>query len=514
MYMPHSIMTLLFLSLVLTSCEGTASGSGSDEGGEKTELELVGELTISDVEVNGHNSSSRLALSWTLQDQGFDSLHLRVVNHLGEPTRHVAMNADVRETELNQLRSDTLYLITVEACIGQSCGYLGPIEKRTSQEIWQLAGEGNSYDGIERVVSDGNTKPWVRRFGPDAPKEMEGRLQLYYDPLSQTDKGVKIGFIEDAPTPNPGTWIPFTEVPGYGLLRDAPDGPNMGEGMGPATFQAVQLSAESGGNVALFFEGELDEDVGVAVYRIDSVDGVIGRDFHPGEETQCEASEIGPDGPCTATLLLHRDSLPDNILSSIRQSKVLVPLQDEGSWDERAGSRMLATLHFTDERCTDSFFWGGYAVYDGDTWSIEVDESGCPKGWPGMQAPQALHMGNGLYRAYFNHNQMTKEKGQSMKTVTKPMRVLYADAAKSGDPDIVEFEDWETMDQAHDITILWPDGSELTEAEESRFDDHVVVSPTGHLDDLAFYTNFSCVSTGEGLDPCPPIIAMAHLLNP
>jgi hypothetical protein len=131
-----------------------------------------------------------------------------------------------------------------------------------------------------------------------------------------------------------------------------------------------------------------------------------------------------------------------------------------------------------------------------------------------MQAPEALHMGNGIYRAYFNHNEMTKQSGGPIHDVLKPLKLIYADAQKTGDPDIVDFEDWETIDQARGITIQWPDGTQLTDEEESRLDDHVVMTPTGHLDHLALYTNFSCVSTGEALSPCPPIIAMAYLLNP
>jgi hypothetical protein len=507
---------MMYLPLSLYGCGGQNPGSdeGSEDTSQPTELQLVGQLNVSDIEINGQSSSSRLSLSWTLEDQGFDSLHIRMVNHLGEPTRSLELGLTDHEVEINQLRSDTLYLVSLEACIGNSCGYLGPMEKRTTQEVWQLAGEGQNYEGITPVIADGNTKPWVIRLGTDAPEDLEGRLQLYYDPLTQSEKGVKIGFIEEAPTPNPNTWMPFSEIPGYGLLRDAPGGPDLGEGTGPATFQAIPLSKSSGGNVAIIFEGELNEEDGIAVYRIDSVDGVVGRDFHPGEETQCEAQDFGPDGACPASLLLHKGSLPDNLLSSVRQSKVLVPIQDEGTWNEEAGSRMLTTLHFTDERCSNSFFWGGYAVYDGDTWSIEVDEEGCPKGWPGMQAPEALHMGNGLYRAYFNHNEMIKQRGASVHDFVKPMKTLYADARKTGDPDIVEFEDWETIDQAHDITILWPDGTALTEAEESRLDDHVIMTPTGHMDHLALYTNFSCVSTDEDTSLCPPIIAMAYLLNP
>lgn len=90
----------------------------------------------------------------------------------------------------------------------------------------------------------------------------------------------------------------------------------------------------------------------------------------------------------------------------------------------------------------------------------------------------------------------------------KPMQMIYADGAATGDASIVEFEDWEQIDAAREIHYVFADGTPLTEAEESRLDDYVMLAPTSDPAVLIMYSNMSATGT------TPPFIGSAVLINP
>ena len=91
----------------------------------------------------------------------------------------------------------------------------------------------------------------------------------------------------------------------------------------------------------------------------------------------------------------------------------------------------------------------------------------------------------------------------------KPMKLIYACGRLSGQPEVVEFEDWETVAQARDLQYIFPDGTPLTLAEESRLDDFFIFMPTGDPGLQVMYTN-----TAAPNSTTPPVIGMAVLLNP
>jgi hypothetical protein len=113
-----------------------------------------------------------------------------------------------------------------------------------------------------------------------------------------------------------------------------------------------------------------------------------------------------------------------------------------------------------------------------------------------------LHLGGARYKLYFNQN--------SGNASLKPLKLLYANGAATGDPDLVEFEDWETADRVRTIHVLWPNGVELTEAENSQFDDYQVWMPTRDRSLQVMYSNMNCPNGACG----PPFIGMAILVNP
>ena len=67
---------------------------------------------------------------------------------------------------------------------------------------------------------------------------------------------------------------------------------------GPLTFQTVAMGSEEEPFLRVYFEGTLIGEDHARLYQIDSVDGDVGWDFHPGEATNCEAEEIVVGGDC------------------------------------------------------------------------------------------------------------------------------------------------------------------------------------------------------------------------
>ena len=77
----------------------------------------------------------------------------------------------------------------------------------------------------------------------------------------------------------------------------------------------------------------------------------------------------------------------------------------------------------------------------------------------------------------------------------------------------MELEDWESEDDARDITFIWPNGKELNEYEESGLDDHFIFLPSSNQDLQIMYMNlggFDNPRWGTGSHG----IGMALLVNP
>ena len=66
------------------------------------------------------------------------------------------------------------------------------------------------------------------------------------------------------------------------------------------------------------------------------------------------------------------------------------------------------------------------------------------------------------------------------------------------------------QDLAREVRFVWPDGTELSEDDESRLDDYEVYAPTDDPDFLVMYANMSCTDGSCGV----PFVGMAVLLNP
>ena len=126
----------------------------------------------------------------------------------------------------------------------------------------------------------------------------------------------------------------------------------------------------------------------------------------------------------------------------------------------------------------------------------------------GAQAPMPVHLGGARYKVYFNRHRAPGGITNPQVAI-KPMQMLYADPEYSGDPAVVDFEDWEPLADAREIHYLWPDGSVLDEDNESKLDDYMIFAPAPDPKRLIMYSNMSTGGPG-GI----PFIGSAALVNP
>ncbi|HVR39241.1 MAG TPA: fibronectin type III domain-containing protein [Thermoanaerobaculia bacterium] len=444
-------------------------------------------------------SSSRLALAWTALNRALDHYAINAIETAGGPPLSFTAASNATSLELTRLESGTQYRVEIRACIDAACASSIAADASTlattSDEYWQIRGTGSSFSTAARIVSDGNTKPFAIRWESEAGASLAGTTQLYYDPNSPSEKGIKIATSSD-PSAS------FTSISGFGFLRGDSSG-HMGTG--PATFQVVPLAT---GKIRIFWEST-DADGKARIYSRDSVDGWTGRDFNSGAATQCQEQDVAAGGACAATLLVgvQGDAINGNPkIKEARQLKIGVPLLDAWTWNEAPGTFMVLTEHLVDQSCSTSFFNAGFALWDGTKWNVQYAANGCPKLIPDLQAPMPVHIGGARYKLYFNQN--INNSGNA--GVFKPLRMLYADGAATGNPSTVEFEDWETIDRARTVHVRWPSGIELTGVETSQFDDFQVWMPTRDPSLQIIYSNMACPNNGCG----PPFLGMATLLNP
>jgi hypothetical protein len=116
-------------------------------------------------------------------------------------------------------------------------------------------------------------------------------------------------------------------------------------------------------------------------------------------------------------------------------------------------------------------------------------------------------LGGVRYKLYYSNNATLRTQPGSFEN--KPMRLIYADGQLTGQPGAVDFEDWEPLAQARAVQYLFPDGTPLTLADESRLDDFFMFLPTGEPGLQVMYTN-----TASPNSTTPPMLGMAVLVNP
>lgn len=462
-------------------------------------------------------SSTALLASWTAPSVNVHHFELTLTD--GRSSIRESADGASTEASLTGLNSGTTYTVSLRACL-DSEGTTALVAERTAtaateEEYWRIQGTGNSATTADRLIPDGNVGSHAIVYGEWAGAELDGKVQFYYVSSQRDEKGVKVGEMTAPVADSLEAVSAFRGVSGYGLLRvcqpgDCPEGDSLAATV--ALFQAVPLPPEMGGAIRLFFEAA-GSDGRTRILYLDSQDGYAGRDFHKGEATICATLEdFSAGGDCEPMLAIGVDidgPQGNPYIKHARQFKVGYPTRDSWQWDGSPGTFMLFTLNTDNSSCTPFRMNWGFAVWDGSRWVVQYDAGGCPKMLRGIQAAFPVHLGGARYKLYFNHHAEPKP-AHNPQTDTKPIRVLYADGAISGDPALVEFEDWESVDESRNVNYLWPDGTLLSIAEESKLDDYAIIWPTNDPALQVMYTNLSA----SGPNAAMPFIGSAVLVNP
>ncbi|MEZ5353813.1 MAG: fibronectin type III domain-containing protein [Bryobacteraceae bacterium] len=474
-----------------------------------------------------YSSSSSLLVEWT--PAGGVVQHYVVMAEEKQSSTRTVVQAGASRAVLENLKSGTEYAVSARACLNASCTAAlqsEPAQGATAEEYWRIQGRGSSYATADRIVPDGNVGAYAFRYGSWAGPSLDGKIQLYYSPSQAEEKGVKIGELVAARADTVQDALAFRGVSGYGLLRvcqpmPAPPGgsPSLPPGCAGSgalvtnlnLFQAVPLAGETDGRVRLFFEAG-GSDGRTRILYLDSQDGYIGRDFNSGPATRCDSlADYSSGGGCEPKVAVGVDidgPDPNPNIRNARQFKIGYPTQQSWAWDMRPGTFMWFTTEWPDRRCSPFNFNAAYAVWTGVKWRVDYGRDECPKLLAGAQAPAVVHLGGGSYKMYFNQHALPNGPTDPQ-VALKPIRLLYADAVATGDPTVVDFEDWEPLASARQVHYLWPDGGVLSENQESRLDDYVVFAPTVDPRRLILYSNMS-----EDTSRIPPFIGSAVLVNP
>lgn len=510
----HALRFVFASILAWTAC---VSGSSNESAWDAAlTIATVPAVTIAETQ---YNSSTTLVASWTAAPDEPDHYVLSATES-GQSLAYVSTEVagDTTSGQLSGLKSDTIYDISLVACADASCedssepGDAASAEGTTPEEVWQLQGSGASVDELTQVVADGNSKIAAMFYGEDAEASLAGQVQLYYGPLGFDEKGLAIGLGSGNLRTDASAAFSFTALSGEsGLITPATaatyvDTVNTG--------QAVPMSAQAGGYIRLYFESTGSDDR-TRIVSIDSVDGYVGQDFNSSPDEQvCSDGpdyEIGGDCGVTVAIGVQTDSTLSNPnITDARQFKIAWPTLDDWRWDQAVGTFMILTVDTDRESgCSDVMMKAAYAVWDGSSWVVQYDDTtGCPKLFESVQAPTPEHLGGVRYKLYFGDPSQTEgEIEGSQLPFPGPKLIIYADGTTSGDSTIVDYEDWEDVSVAHDITFLWPDGSVFDDTDEGYIDDFMMLAPTQDLD---FQVAYIAITEGS----TAPISAGALLMNP
>jgi hypothetical protein len=165
-------------------------------------------------------------------------------------------------------------------------------------------------------------------------------------------------------------------------------------------------------------------------------------------------------------------------MANVRQFKIGVKTLDDWRWRGDVGTFIWVTIDQL-TGCTTASHNQAFAVWDGTGWKFQKDANGCPLLMSDAQAPSPLHLGGARFKMYFGTpSDRTGANTSGKLPFLGPKRVVYANGARSGSADAVDYADWDARTSARDVTFVWPSGKELTATEEGYLDDFVHLTPT------------------------------------
>jgi hypothetical protein len=495
--------------------EGDTSAVLSPDDSGDVSVPWVSDLSMSqitEVEIGGvdYSASSRLTVLWRVPPASHPVVLVDVTDESTGLSWTVTSDAELDSMVLYKLKASTDYSVSVRACESEACTDPqdgGSASASTADEVWQLLGSGHSIDDLTNIISDSNAKAHAFVYGDTAPPDLRGRIQLYYGALGGLGGSLSVATSNRAAdAEDESSYSDFTSLAGVSGLVQPESSTTLVGRIG--TGQGVPLTEGMGGGIRLMFEAVGIDDA-TRILSLDSVDAAVGSDFHSGDPTYCSLpADYESDGGCHPTVEIGVDG-DDGVESlgihNARQQKVGVPTLQDWRWGGTAGTFMV----FTTDRvngCTESQINHGYAVFDGTSWAVQVAESGCPKLFTGVQAMAPLHLGGGTFKIQFGNPDETEGSLGDGLPFLGPKRIIFGDTRRTGDPAKMEFEDWDAIEQARDLTYLWPDGQVFDATAEGYIDDFVVLTPTF---DVEHQVQFVVLTDGSRI----PFTSVAILRN-
>lgn len=518
----YALLILLLISggiLILCSCGGGGGGSSSTSTSSisaPTEVALSG-LTTTTVGSYTFTSSSKIKVDWE-EPNGVTVDHYKIEaeDDSGGAVISETVAAGITTITLEDLKADTTYSITVTACGNASESIKASaavVTRKTSTEYWQLQGSGHAVSDLTKIVSDGNARISATRIGSEAGGITANHIQLYYGPSGTGGRSILTTALSNSA-------VDSTDITSYTSFTTTMSGTNATNGLASPstgignistvlTGQGVPLSASMGGSIRLFFEAS-GTDGKTRIFSVDSADGYVGQDFNTGSSKVCiTTADYSDGGGCefVTEIGVEGDSEKANLkIPNARQQKVGWPTLTDWRWDGSAGTFMVFTTDSI-SGCTTTSMNHGYAIWDGSSWDVQYESSGCPKLFTNAQAAFPIHIGGKKYKMYYGDPSITSGKiDGSQLPFPGPKNLIYADGDLTGTSQ-VDFEDWESQTKARDVVFLWPDGTMLNAKEEGYIDDYHFLTPTG---DITIQVMYMAITEGTQ----PPIAAAAILLNP
>jgi hypothetical protein len=460
-----------------TSVPATDGGADGQSGALGLAINTIAGATVG---TTATFSSSSLRATWTAPS-GIDHVRLSLTG--GGDTFVFDAKPGATALDLTDLHSSTSYTISASLCADAACATPTPagssLTADVPAEVWGLQGSGDGVTKATKIVADGNVRIHAIAYGKDAPAAQLGRTRLYYGPQPNVVQGLVVGLAKQAASATVSTLDSFESLAGSsGVEKPTPTATWITDVM---TGQAVPLGGALGEKIRHYFESP-GSDGKTRILYVDSADGYVGRDFNSGADTRCRSGvDYAAGGGCEAKLAIGVAGDTGDwglAMTNVRQFKIGVKTLDDWRWRGETGTFMWVTIDQT-TGCTTASHNQAFAAWDGTGWKFQKDASGCPLLMSDAQAPSPLHLGGARFKMYFGTpSDRTGANTSSKLPFPGPKRVVYANGARTGATDTVDYADWDARTSARDVTFVWPSGTALTTTEEGYLDDFVHLTPT------------------------------------
>ena len=481
---------------------------------QNLKLEPVAATTVGG---SSYASSSKLLVSWSAPS-GVATDYYAITLTDSVNGDKLDATSTTTSVQVAGAKAGTRYSAAVLACTGSAPNVqcratnvsAASVSASTADEVWQLQGTGNGYANATRVVSDGSTLSWAMRYGVGASASLLGKTRFYYKAIKTGAAGVGIAT-------SAGTSTSINNLSAYGVEASglwqtcaSPDKPSQCAS-GDLTIMAIQALPLTSDKVQLYFEAfdASDTSATTRIYSLDSQDGLIGLDFNRGSGSSCGglgSHDYAAGGNCEPTLQINAgtgSAAASSGLSKARQLKVGYPTLTNWRWDGAIGSFMVITAADACGKTSNGLF---LAQLESSGWNVAKTAAGCAA--PLVEeghGPVPVHLGGVRYKLYFED----ETNGHS----GKPLRLMYANGALSGDTGRIDFADWEAATQARQVTFLWPDGTPVSTEDESGLGDHMVLLPNDDLATQYMYLNLGGFDNANW-NKASAGLGMAVLVNP